>query len=398
MGHLFTQGTADSNEVWLDVTVRSGGRVIGRSGGRRGEDGEVDPWAHFVNAFVIDREGRRIDRRNPEDIFVPLYNHQIPPGAGQVVHYAFTVPPDAAGPVEVEVALQYRKFDTSYMRLFQGGAFVKNDLPIVTLASDRIVLPVRGGAPAPANPPSAIPPWQRWNDYGIGLLLQGGGTHRGQLRQAAEAFAEVERLGRADGPLNLARTYLAEGRLEDAAEALDRAARHDPPAPPWSVAWFSGQVNQQSGQLDAAIRDYLTVVELDTAETRERGFDFSQDYRVLTQLGNALFERSKQERGEERRPERERILREAVRWIEKALEGDSESADAQYLLSQAYAELGNEALAAKHGALHAKYKPDDNARDTAIAAARKRYPAADHASEVVVLYDLQRPGAYGLGE
>ena len=32
MGHLFTQGTADSNEVWLDVTVTSGDRVIGRSG------------------------------------------------------------------------------------------------------------------------------------------------------------------------------------------------------------------------------------------------------------------------------------------------------------------------------------------------------------------------------
>jgi hypothetical protein len=33
LGHEFTQGTADSNEVWLDVTARSGDRVIGRSGG-----------------------------------------------------------------------------------------------------------------------------------------------------------------------------------------------------------------------------------------------------------------------------------------------------------------------------------------------------------------------------
>ena len=28
MGHPFTQGTVDSNEVWLDVRVSSGGRVL----------------------------------------------------------------------------------------------------------------------------------------------------------------------------------------------------------------------------------------------------------------------------------------------------------------------------------------------------------------------------------
>ena len=33
LGHLFTQGTTDSNEVWLEVKVTSGDRVIGHSGG-----------------------------------------------------------------------------------------------------------------------------------------------------------------------------------------------------------------------------------------------------------------------------------------------------------------------------------------------------------------------------
>ena len=33
VGHLFTQGTVDSNEVWLEVKVTSGDRVLGRSGG-----------------------------------------------------------------------------------------------------------------------------------------------------------------------------------------------------------------------------------------------------------------------------------------------------------------------------------------------------------------------------
>ena len=52
----------------------------------------MDPWAHFCNAYVLDRNGNRIDRRNVEDIFVPLYDHQIPPGAADVVHYRLRVP------------------------------------------------------------------------------------------------------------------------------------------------------------------------------------------------------------------------------------------------------------------------------------------------------------------
>ncbi len=56
------------------------------------EGGQVDPWSHFVNVFMLDRRGDRIARRNAQDIFVPLYNHQIPPGAGQTVHYALHVP------------------------------------------------------------------------------------------------------------------------------------------------------------------------------------------------------------------------------------------------------------------------------------------------------------------
>src|SRR5688572_738075 len=115
LGHPFTQGTADSNEVWLDVTVKSGSRIIGRSGALDPERGnEVDPWAHFVNVFMLDKDGNRIDRRNPQDIFTPLYNHQIPPGAAQTVHYELQLPDDVDEPVTVELKLQYRKFDQRY--------------------------------------------------------------------------------------------------------------------------------------------------------------------------------------------------------------------------------------------------------------------------------------------
>lgn len=399
MGHLFTQGTADSNEVWLDVKVTDGdGKVIGRVGGMRDGDGEVDPWSHFVNAFVIDREGNRIDRRNAEDIFIALYNHQIPPGAADVVHCRLEVPEDVVGPITFEAALRYRKFDTLYMKFFQGDAFHGNDLPIMTLAEDSVVFPVAGQSLDAPQDPGPFPLWQRWNDYGIALFRKGeSGSNKGELRQAEAAFARVEALGRPDGPLNQARVFIKEGRLDEAVDALRRAAEHDPPAPPWSVNWFSGVVNKQNGMLDEAIHDYRSVLEMkDTLECRERGFDFTQDYRVLNETGQTLFERSKQERGDAGKAARVALLEEARAMFENALQYDPENVTAHYNMALIYAELGDSAKADEHRKLHATYKPDDNARDRAIAAARIKYPAANHAAEAVVIYDLQRPGAFGL--
>jgi len=399
MGHLFTQGTADSNEVWLDVTVRSGSRVIGRSGGMAA-NGEVDPWSHFVNSYVVDREGRRIDRRNAQDIFVSLYNHQIPPGAADVVHLAFTVPDDVHTPIVVDVKLRYRKFDTRYMSQFMGAGFSGNDLPILTLATDSVTFPIDtddGKVDVLANSQSPPPSWERWNDYGIGLLRKGqSGANKGELRQADAAFAEVERLGFADGPLNRARVYLKEGRLAEAVDALDRAAANEPPAAEWSLLWFTGLVNEQNGNIDEAIANFRVLVVLDTLETRSRGLDFSKDYRLLNQLGEALFERAKQERGDARRTERESFLRESVEWFQKTLALDPENVTAYYNLSLLYGQLGDKVRASAARVAHAKYKVDDNARDHAIAAARRRSPSANHAAESIVIYDLQRPGAYGL--
>ncbi|MEM8963248.1 MAG: tetratricopeptide repeat protein, partial [Acidobacteriota bacterium] len=399
MGHPFTQGTADSNQPWVEVTMnadtRAGNEVIGRSGGMD-EDGFVDPWSHFLNTYVLDREGNRIDRRNAQDIFVALYNHQIPPGAADVIHYRFTVPSDATDTVTANVRLRYRKFDTTYMRYVYGDDY-QNDLPILELAEDSITFPVlpAGGWPSLVdNDAVEIPEWQRWNDYGIGLLRKGGKS-KGELRQAEAAFAEVERLGRADGPLNLARVYLEQGTVEDrAVDALARAASFDPPAPPWTVAWLSALVNKQNGFLDEAIEQLRAVVAYDTLETRERGFDFSQDYRVLVELGQTLFERAKQERGDARRASREAFLNEAIAVLNDALELDPENVAAHFNLDQVYRQLGDTEKAEYHRELYRTYKPDDNARDRVIAIHRANNPAADHAAEAIVIYDLERPQAF----
>jgi tetratricopeptide (TPR) repeat protein len=395
MGHLFTQGTADSNEIWVDVVAESGGEVVARSGGL-GPGNEVDPWSHFINVYMLDREGNRVDRRNAQDIFVPLYNHQIPPGAADVIHFGLDLPATVNEPLTVEVRLQYRKFDTTYMRHVFGDDYV-NELPIMTLAYDRVTFPVAGSVERVANPPSPIAEWQRWNDYGIGLLRKGG-KNKGELGQAEEAFAHVEALGRPDGPLNLARVYLAQGTVRDRAiEALERAASFDPPAPEWSVAWFTGLVNKQNGYLDEAIASFESIIGGRTPEMIARELDFSQDYRLLNELGQTYVERSKLERGEARREARESFQRQAVELFGRALELDPENAVAHYNLALLYKQLGDRERGDSHFAFYRTFKSDDNARDRAIAIHRAAHPAADHAAEAIVIYDLRRQGAYELG-
>jgi tetratricopeptide (TPR) repeat protein len=409
LGHLFTQGTVDSNEVWLDVTVTSGDRVIGRSGAIDADrHNEVDPWAHFVNVFMLDKDGNRIDRRNPQDIFTPLYNHQIPPGAGQTVHYELTLPEDLDAPVTVELKLQYRKFDQRYMdfvsrsnaelgKSIRGGAAGEtyvNELPITTLATDRVTFAVAGADQKVRNPERDIPVWQRWNDYGIGLLLKG----KAELRQAGDAFAEVEKLERWDGPMNLARAYIAEGRLDEAVAALERAQVYQSAEgyPRWTWAWLSGDINRQQGRFEEAIVNLRSVLEDRTEDMQKRGFDFSLDYEVINLLGQAQFDLGRLRNRQGRKDEALAVWKQAVASFENTLAIDSENVTAHYNLQLLHDVLGDDAKAREHEQLHLRFKPDDNAQGRAERLAREKYPAANHAAEAVVRYPLQRTGAPGL--
>ena len=407
MGHIFTQGTADSNEVWVSLdavlATTSGKKPIARSGAID-EKGFVDPWSHFVNSLVLDRNGNRIDRRNPQDIFVPLYSHQIGPGAAQVVHYLLNVPADipadTAASIELSCRLNYRKFDRTYMEHVFGKEGAPNLKPVV-ICEDSVRLPVTGaeGAAAAGSPPqeSKIEPWQRWNDYGIGLLLEGSeGSEKGELRQAEEVFRKVAELGRSDGHLNLARVYFKEGRLDDAVEALRKAIDHPQPPPAWVVSWLNGQVNRQNDHLDAAIQDFRSVL---ATLVPERNFDFSKDYDVWNELGITYFHRSKQGP----REEKQKFLLEARDAFSRVLTFDSENMTAHWNLNQICAQLNQiarsqgdaaadaETLAATKGHLDLfnRYRPDDGARNRALKIYREQNPAANKAAQSIVIYDLK---------
>jgi tetratricopeptide (TPR) repeat protein len=91
-------------------------------------------------------------------------------------------------------------------------------------------------------------------------------------------------------------------------------------------------------------------------------------------------------------------VREAVGYFERALALDPEDAAAHWNLYLAYRELGDPEEPSATTSPRTRYRPDDNARDRAVSIARAADPAADHAAEAIVLYDLRRPGAFGFDE
>jgi tetratricopeptide (TPR) repeat protein len=403
LGHHFTQGTVDSNQIWVELTASQDGKVIGKSG-HRDERERVDSWSHFVNAFVVDRYGNRINRRNPQDIFTKLYGHQIPPGAGQTIHYLLNVPEDSDTPIQVTAKLLYRKFDTEYLDYIRadrdperdpldlGKVGDPNDLPIIEIASDSIVLNVSdkfaGADPSwdaaeQSDDPTPIPTWQRWNDYGIGLLLKG----KAELKQAAEAFSRVTKFGRYDGPMNLARVQVAEGDLEAAMQSLTDAMSMNPKPPSWTHAWLSGVVNRQQGHLEKAAELLKGTLE---TKVVERGFDFSLDYAVRNELGLTLLDIAQRAdvMGDESRFEA--YLDQAQNEFERVLEVDSENATAHANLAKIHGLAEDAERQQYHRRMHDRYKLDDNAAEIALPAARRKYPAANHAAEAPVIYDLHR--------
>ena len=84
------------------------------------------------------------------------------------------------------------------------------------------------------------------------------------------------------------------------------------------------------------------------------------------------------------------LLNESEAEFLRVLQTDSENVTAHANLARIYGLLDDQEKRELHQGLHQKYKSDDNAAELAIPKARQKYPAADHAAESLVIYDLQR--------
>jgi Tfp pilus assembly protein PilF len=336
VGHPYTNGTADSNETWVSLEASSGaGRFF--ASGVLDPAGRLDAGADRLSMLVIDEDGEHMDRRQPQDIRFPLYNNGIGPGAARVVHYRLTVPKDAKGPITLSAGTHYRKFSRDYTTFSLGAAHPS--LPVTTLAKDTVALPVKG-SPLPAEEGTGMrgenrgnpdPLWLRWNDYGIGLFLQG--DYRGAVR----AWTTVAELGpdKPDGPLNRARAEIAEGRLADARASLAEAEKR---RPGWGkAAFFRATVAKDEGRLDDAEKDLRTVLE-----------KFPLDRVAWNNLGGVYWLAGK--------------FPEAVAAYQKTLAIDPEDLNAHYNLMRVYRAMGDRRKADLEDAAYRRYKDDETIR------------------------------------
>jgi tetratricopeptide (TPR) repeat protein len=342
VGHTFPGGTNDSNEGWLEFSLldEDGGLVA--ISGALDEGHRLDPLAHAYKAVILDSTGARIGRRNAQDIHVTAAANLVGPGTADAAHYAFTVPPELAGRrLTLRARLLWRKFDREYTEF----AFESNPegfkrfestpiLPISEIASAEVELEVEGSAGAgadPIPPPRASADWERYNDYGIALLLEGN------TRGAAAPFRRVAELQpeRVDGPLNLARVALADGNLEAAYDALQRAEEIRPGDA--RSAWVWGGVLQEDGRYSESAQAYERVLE-----------DFPHDRGAWRQLGRTRY--------------LDRRYEEALRALGRVLEIDPEDRVAHYHRMLSLRAMGRDAEASLAEAAYERYRIDEAAQ------------------------------------
>jgi Flp pilus assembly protein TadD len=363
LGHPYTNGTADSNETWVEFHAKNGAASLMESG-TLDANLRLDPAASKLNQLVIAHDGTPMDRRQPQDIHVPLYNNAIGPGADRVVHYRFKVPSDAKGSITLSASTNYRKFSRDYSIFVHGAQAVP--LPITRISSDSVTLPV---APGPdgvlaadvkrGNPDWPERGWLRWNDYGIGLLLQG------DLKGASAAFTKVAELAKdkPDGPLNLARAKIQEGDLPAAKLALADAESRRPGWP--KTAYFRSLVSKEEGRFDDALAD------LERVDRK-----FPKDRVVLNQRARILYLAGR--------------YSDALPFIDRVLAIDGEDLAAHYNAMLCLRALGRGDEAAAEEKWYRYFKDDESSR-AVLAEYRRTHPYDNRESLPIHIHDEPVP-------
>jgi Flp pilus assembly protein TadD len=349
IGHFFPGGTVDGFDVWLEFRARDAdGRILAWSG--RVEDngrGPVDKGAHFYRSFLIDAEGNQINKRNAWQARSTFYVRLIPPGAADTVHFLVDIPRDAKGPVTFEALLNYRKF-TEYLNKFSFAAVPKSGLAGISFDSREYsfdsapvpTLPITTVASASVSVPVGEPKWQpvvqkkdreRWNDWGIGLLLQG------DLKAAEYAFQRVMQAepSYVDGYVNVARALIQEGETEAARPYLEKALGMSPKLA--RAHFFQAMVRKSAGDYEGALTDL--------GEVRRQ---YPRDRVAVNQYGRIQF--------------LQRRFVDAIKTFEHTLTIDPEDVQAHYNLMLCYRGLGRTAEAEREELLFRRFKADESAQ------------------------------------
>ncbi len=366
VGHFFPAGTVDAFDVWVELdAVDATGRRIFHSGALDGGNGPVERGAHFYRSLILDEHGNPINKRNAWAARSVAYVRLIPPGAADTVHYRLEIPEDVEGPISLTARLNYRKFAwwntqwafagvrdptqpdfaldhghddgrwvfTGDVSKVSGALKAIPDLPVTEMARAEAVLEVVPAGDALPDVLSFVDPSvrERWNDYGIGLLLQG------DLKGAEAAFVKVTEAEPeyVDGWVNIGRVRVQEGSVEGAEEVLRTALAMDPELP--RTHFFLALALKGQGRYDAAL-----------AHLEHAATVYPRDRVVRNQIGRLLF--------------LQRQYAEAVRAFEAVLAIDPEDLQAHYNLMLCYRGLGEPELAERERRLYDRFKADESAQ------------------------------------
>src|SRR6185503_6927018 len=367
VGHFFPGGTVDAQEAWVELeAVDDKGRVILHSGAvADGGNGPVDPGAHLYRNLLLDEKGNPINKRNAWMARSVAYVRLIPPGAADTIHYRLLIPADCGDTIRLRAKVNYRKFqwwntqwafagvrdaseakpsvtanhddgkwvftgDTSDV---SGGVKKIPSIPTTIMASAEATLKVaaKGAALPPDAPFLDKSVRERWNDYGIGLLLQG------DLKAAEAAFEKVTVMepGYADGWVNIGRARIQEGNMEGAEEVLRKALTIDPGLA--KTHFFLATAVKARGRYDEALEHLRAAAE-----------KYPRDRVVRNQIGRVLFLK--------------RQYREAIVELQKVLEIDPEDLQAHYNLMLCWQGLGDAEKAKQAQTLYTRFKADESAQ------------------------------------
>jgi len=367
LGHFFPGGTVDAYDTWLELKGSDDkGRTIFWSG--MVEDhghGPVEKGAHFYRSLQIDAHGNPINKRNAWATRAVVYVRLIPPGAADTVHYRVFIPQNTGDKITLHARLCYRKFAWyGTQEAFAGqpdptapptsvapdyddrptvftaslvGVSAKEekipDLPIVAIAEDEVTLPVVARTTPKPEPRTIVrkEEWQRWNDYGIGLFLQG------DLKGAAAAFQKITEAdpNNPDGWVNIGRCAVQEGDMARARAVLEKALALKPNLA--RANFFYAKVLRADGNYPGA-----------DAQLRMVLAQYPRDRVALNDLGRVLF--------------LERKYDEAVKVLQSVLIIDPEDLQAHYNLMLCYNGLGQEKLAKEHQARYMRFKADESSQ------------------------------------
>ena len=141
VGHDFPGGTIDINESWIALSViDSQGENVFQTGNLDNEL-NVDPNSYFYRSQAIDRNGQLVWKHDLFNMVGETYRNTVPAGKSDVVKFAMIIPSWVKGPLTISAVLKYRKLNQRYAKWALKEQYM--DIPVVDLAWDSLVVPVR---------------------------------------------------------------------------------------------------------------------------------------------------------------------------------------------------------------------------------------------------------------